>query len=164
MSSLQFRQVLSPPLGRYIISVSWGSPIWVLWFLYLLNFSTSSCLSSLGCLANMAVHALMMAGWYTGRGGMEFDRIFTIFQFYIFLRLGGISMEDWKEKTRFGCRLGGENEKVSCGEIERDFCFVGKNDEFSLWQTWREGIFLEWDIMFFLRSFLAGLVFWMNWI
>ena len=40
-------------------------------------------------------------------------------------------MEDWKETARFGMNLGGENEKVSCGEIYRYFCFVGKNEEFS---------------------------------
>ena len=75
----------------------------------------------------MAVQALMMAGWYTGRGGMEVDWICID----IFLRLGGISMEDWKETARFGMSLGGENEKVSCGEIDKDFCFVGRNEEFS---------------------------------
>ena len=40
-------------------------------------------------------------------------------------------MEDWKETARFGMSLGGENEKVSCGEIDKDFCFVGRNEEFS---------------------------------
>jgi hypothetical protein len=40
-------------------------------------------------------------------------------------QLGGMSMEDWKETARFDMSL------VSCGEIDRDFCFVGKNEEFS---------------------------------
>ena len=43
-----------------------------------------------------------MAGWYTGRGGMEVDSNLTIFKVDIFLILGGMSMEDGGETSRFG--------------------------------------------------------------
>ena len=56
---------------------------------------------------------------------------FTIFKLDIFLRFGGMFIEDKVEKARFGWILGGENEEASCCETEKDFCFVGKNDELS---------------------------------
>jgi hypothetical protein len=34
-------------------------------------------------------------------------------------------------KNRFGWILGGKNKEASCGDIEKDFCYVGKNDELS---------------------------------
>ena len=42
---------------------------------------------------------------------MDWD--FTMFRFDIFLKTGGMSIEDKGEATRFGWSLGGENEKDS---------------------------------------------------
>ena len=60
-------------------------------------------------------------------------------------------IEDWVDTTIFGWILGGEHEEASCGDIERDLCFVVKNEEFSWGQTCKKEIGFEWHILFFWK-------------
>ena len=75
----------------------------------------------LGCFANIASHALMIAGWYTGRGGIEIDRDLIISSLGCSLLTGGISIDERREDTSFCLGSGGEYEKGFCVVKERDF-------------------------------------------
>ena len=82
----------------------------------LLNFFSG--LSLLGCFANIVSHALTMAGWYTGRGGIEIDWDLTISSLGCFLAIGGKSKDDWRKDTICCLGSGGEYVKDFCGFIE----------------------------------------------
>ena len=58
-------------------------------------------------------------------GRMEIDWEFIIFKLDIFLRFGGMFIEDGLDTTRFDWIFGGKNEESSCGDLERDISFVG---------------------------------------
>ena len=81
-----WRQVLSPPIGKYTTFCSTGSPTWSLYCLYLLNFSTSSGDSWLGCFLNIDWHAFMTAGWKIRLGGIDIGK------FLVRLRMGAGGM------------------------------------------------------------------------
>ena len=89
----------------------------------------------------------MMAGWYTGRGGIEIDLDFRILRLDIFLGFGGIFIEETFDTSRLDRIFVGKNEEDSWGDIERDVCFV------CIFFNWKE------SNLFIFLIFFAGLIF-----
>ena len=127
VNSPQLTHVLIPPIGRYTISFSKGSPIWILSFWYIWNLTASSGVSSWGCLPKNTLDALMMQGWYTWWGGIVVEVAFTRSSLPSFL-IGGRSVQTTLWMARFAiwrvfcC---GGTLVVTRGENSRDFMSGG---------------------------------------